>query len=333
MWTWSLLLLVLGTAACTVAAILWPSPISAFAGKCVSQLTTVGNLLLTSKNFFYYVVITLGLLPVALLLEHLIPARAQQSLLSAGLAHDAVWYVAYPVFKVVLFAGATALLASLYANYLGFLRVDAIHSLSVPAQVVTVVAATDFLAWLHHLVRHKVPVLWEFHKIHHSQRELNYFSDLRVHPVDYIAAQVILFVPFNSLSLDLAIPTFVGWQIFKTWHTRFCHANIRTSLGLLRYVFVSPQSHRIHHSSEPEHADKNFGVIFSIWDWAFRTQYTNFDRYPATGISDGRFPIEMELSLRSAFFTPLRQLYYPFARVFQSEEQAQVTGSSARARE
>jgi sterol desaturase/sphingolipid hydroxylase (fatty acid hydroxylase superfamily) len=75
-------------------------------------------------------------------------------------------------------------------------------------------------------------------------------------------------------------------------HNRFIHANIKTNLGLFGWVFTSPQFHRVHHSSDPVHAYKNFGVYFSIFDWLFRTGCLDRNVYPETGISDDRFPTE-----------------------------------------
>jgi sterol desaturase/sphingolipid hydroxylase (fatty acid hydroxylase superfamily) len=98
------------------------------------------------------------------------------------------------------------------------------------------------------------------------------------------------------------------------WYTRFYHGNIRTNLGPLRYVLVTPQSHRIHHSIEPRHLDTNFGALFSIWDRLFGTQYRGHDEYPETGIADAAFPHEAKGDLRSLLVTPLAQMAYPLRR-------------------
>jgi sterol desaturase/sphingolipid hydroxylase (fatty acid hydroxylase superfamily) len=261
--------------------------------------------------FLYFGIATLGLLPTAWLAEYFMPAKPAQPMFSAGLAHDAVWYLAFPFLLVLIYAGYTAGLSSFYENRLGFLKVGAIADLPTPVQIALVIAGSDFLAWLHHLVRHKVSVLWQFHKVHHSAREMNYLTDIRIHPIDFLTAKTIEFIPFYSLSLDMAVPTFIVWEIFRTWLTRFYHANIRTDFGWLRHVLVTPQSHRIHHSRNPHHYDHNFGVTFSIWDFIFGTQYKNFDEYPDTGVEDG-FPVEGRLTLKSLLLTPIRQLIHPF---------------------
>ena len=72
----------------------------------------------------------------------------------------------------------------------------------------------------------------------------------------------------------------------------FIHANIRTSLGPLRHLVISPQAHRVHHSAAPEHIDTNFGTVFAWWDYLFGTRYHDHHDYPTTGIHDPTFPRE-----------------------------------------
>ena len=283
-----------------------------------SQLCEV----LTADKSLYFAIGTLGLLPLAFLLERRFPARPRQVLLSVGFAHDAIWWALYPLLKMSLYAGFLVVLAGLFDHHLGFLKIHAVQRLPVALQIALVVAASDFLAWLHHYVRHKVPLFWHFHAIHHSQTELNVLSDLRVHPVDFLVARLIMWLPFCSLSLDMAVPTIAAWEIFKNGFTRFCHANIRTDLGPLRYILVTPQSHRIHHSREERHADRNFGVIFSVWDRLLGTAHVPRQEYPQTGIADPDFPLEREITARSLVSTPLRQLAYPFVCLFGGVDRA-----------
>jgi sterol desaturase/sphingolipid hydroxylase (fatty acid hydroxylase superfamily) len=110
-------------------------------------------------------------------------------------------------------------------------------------------------------------------------------------------------------------PQIVWFALVARWYTRFYHGNIRTNLGPLRYVLVTPQSHRIHHSIEPRHRDTNFGALFSIWDQMFGTQYRRYDEYPETGIEDDAFPHEASGDLRSLLVTPFVQMAYPLRKL------------------
>lgn len=150
---------------------------------------------------------------------------------------------------------------------------------------------SDFLLWLTHLVMHKNERLWRVHEIHHSTTRLNLFASDRAHPGETIfrhfAALLVISVIGPSV-IDaewLAINAlFVGWWL------KFVHSNVRLSLGPLRYLLVTPQSHRIHHSTKQEHWDSNYGFILSTWDWIFRTQNADRTSYPATGVDQPTFP-------------------------------------------
>jgi sterol desaturase/sphingolipid hydroxylase (fatty acid hydroxylase superfamily) len=125
-------------------------------------------------------------------------------------------------------------------------------------------------------------------RVHHSQKELNFFTDFRYHVVEYVVRHTFLVIPFLVLAVEA--PTIILFAIFQRWYTRVYHGNIRTNLGPLRYLLVTPQSHRVHHSIEGRHRDRNFGSLFSIWDRLFGTQYRRYDEYPDTGIEDAAFP-------------------------------------------
>jgi hypothetical protein len=74
--------------------------------------------------------------------------------------------------------------------------------------------------------------------------------------------------------------------------TGFTHANLRWNAGAFGWLLVTPQSHRIHHSTEERHWEKNFGAILSVWDRLFRKQWHGTDDYPTIGIDDTAFPLE-----------------------------------------
>jgi sterol desaturase/sphingolipid hydroxylase (fatty acid hydroxylase superfamily) len=148
-----------------------------------------------------------------------------------------------------------------------------------------IVAALDFAKWLAHYLQHKVPLLWEFHKVHHSAEVLMPLTNLRVHPVDAI---------LENLLAGIAAGTVVG--VYGYWYAsgvveitiigisavyfaaalvgNLRHSHIPLSFGpVLSKVLCSPAMHQIHHSCEPRHIDKNFSVVFSLWDYLAGTIY------------------------------------------------------------
>jgi len=171
----------------------------------------------------------------------------------------------------------------------------------------------DFVFWVTHIVRHKVQLLWHFHAVHHSQKELNFLTEYRVHPVDDAFIYTIGFIPIFMFEHSFITIVAIVW--IRHWHTRIYHSNIRSNFGILRYILVTPQSHRIHHSIEPEHRDKNYGLTFSIWDYMFGTQYKGYDEYPDTGIEEHLFPFEQGRSKWDTLGVLLEQLLYPFRAI------------------
>jgi sterol desaturase/sphingolipid hydroxylase (fatty acid hydroxylase superfamily) len=212
-------------------------------------------------------------------------------------------------------------LVRFYDSHLAFLRVDLIKDWPVAGQILVAILVADFIQWFHHLLRHKVILFWCFHTVHHSQRDMNLFTDLRVHPIERLIEASVAFIPFLSLRTDVALAAMSGWFVFGSWYARFYHSNIKTNLGILRYVMVTPQSHRVHHSRKMEHQDKNFGAIFSIWDHLFGTQYRKYDEYPETGLEDPGYLHETELGWRGTTRVLIVQLACPFEMAFRSVTQ------------
>lgn len=258
----------------------------------------------------------ISLLPIILFLEIFFRAKPDQPIFSLGLCQDFVWFVFLIFFVVLFLTQYLDFLATRFDSHLPMLHVDLIASLPTSIQIIVVILITDFIGWFDHWTRHKIPFLWEFHKVHHAPRQLNFFTNARGHPVDFIAIATIG-IPFLLLDLEVAVPTFIGWIIFKELHLFLIHANIHTDFGIFRYVLTTPQSHRIHHSIEREHRDLNFGVQFVIWDFLFGTQWTDWDDYPDTGIEDSDFPLEKSRRPGDLLSTTYKQFVHPFIKVFQ----------------
>lgn len=247
---------------------------------------------------------------VAVLLERWIPAKPSQRIVSTGLVGDFLWFNADCVFRIAWLTLYLTLLHRFYDHHLGFLTVDAVAGWPPIMRLVVSFVVFDFLQWLHHVIRHRVEVFWYFHMVHHSQRQMNLFTEARVHVVEFFVAKTIIFIPTFMLQMDTT--SVVWFAFFMDWYSRLYHANLRTNYGILKYVLVTPQSHRIHHSLDPAHQDKNFAVFFTIWDRLFGTLHPNYDEYPETGVVDQHFPLEgMGVGL-DVLRTFVQQLLYPF---------------------
>lgn len=247
-------------------------------------------------------------------LEKIIPADRQQKVFSAGMWQDFVWLIGEFIIAVVIIAPLLKVVGAFYLQFLSQYATNIPVNWHLPG-IVTIclsILIMDFFSWVGHLILHKVPWLWNFHAVHHSQTELNLFTDTRFH-----FFEAFIYYPLTMLPLYLVLiplPGGIYYLWFRIWYARLYHANIKSNFGWLRYILVTPQSHRIHHSEKEEHYDCNFGVIFSFWDRLFGTQHHNVREYPATGISDRHFPRETQAKPLALIKTYCRQTVYPFIK-------------------
>jgi sterol desaturase/sphingolipid hydroxylase (fatty acid hydroxylase superfamily) len=254
--------------------------------------------------------------PFFLLLEYLFPCDPSQSLIGKGFLQDVVWFVAATPTGILVFGAANEFLRGFYHDHFAFLTIRSAAAWPTYWQVIAAMSVVEFLWWMSHLVRHKMPTLWLFHAVHHSQKELNIFTDDRVHFVDLLAASLLMFVPFYIFQVpNLYAIAVIG--LYRSIHGRFLHANVRINLGWLGLLVVSPQFHRVHHSADPDHVDKNFGVVLSVFDHLFGTAHPSRDIYPETGIDDVQFPAEYSTRVSRLPRNWLMQTSFPFVQLFK----------------
>ena len=148
------------------------------------------------------------------------------------------------------------------------------------------IVAFDAAVFCAHYLQHKVPALWEFHKIHHSAEVLTPATVYRMHPVDDIVTglAVAFFVGiveglFQSLyatmpSMFDVLGVNVVLFAFYVMGYNLRHSHVWLSYPRwLSHVFISPAQHQIHHSTAPRHLDRNMGLIFAVWDSMAGTLY------------------------------------------------------------
>lgn len=134
----------------------------------------------------------------------------------------------------------------------------------------------DFIgAYLVHLVEHKVPFLWRFHLIHHSDTWIDTTTANRHHPGESVIRFV--FTTLGVLLIGTPIWMIFLYQTLSVVATQFNHANIAIPKKLdvfLSYFIVSPDMHKVHHHYVLPYTDSNYGNIFSVWDRIFGTFMT-----------------------------------------------------------
>ena len=268
---------------------------------------------LTSEFGFFFSVTSVGLIALLFILEYRFPAREDERGFSPSIVFDALYLLVQLPIVAILLPLLVQPIGDFVAEHASYLVIDTTRRLPTVLLLVAGAAIADFALWLSHLIRHKVPFLWRFHMIHHSQTRLNLFTASRDHPLDNTLEAFIRVLPMAVLfpSVVESAQAIALYGLAVSWHIRFTHANIGTNLGPLRYVFVTPQSHRIHHSADPEHWNSNYANVF-CWDRLFGTQHVDDTTYPPTGLNDPDFPEPKSLSLLGFARCYWRQLVFPF---------------------
>ena len=139
-------------------------------------------------------------------------------------------------------------------------------------EVVLAILLLDLAIWAQHLITHKVPLFWRFHRVHHADRDFDVTTALRFHPVE-ILASMLLKIGLVYL-LGPAAVAVVLFEIILNGTALFNHSNLRLPLGLdraVRLILVTPDMHRVHHSVHRYEHDSNYGFALSIWDRIFGT--------------------------------------------------------------
>ncbi len=139
--------------------------------------------------------------------------------------------------------------------------------------------ANDFVQWFTHYLLHKYPFLWEFHKVHHSVKEMGFAAHLRYHWMENV-----LYKPLKTLvvivlfGVEPQIAFIVHFFSIAIGHLN--HANLNLDYGPFKYILNNPKMHIWHHAKELPKDFKNgmnFGISLSIWDYIFKTAHIPSD--------------------------------------------------------
>lgn len=165
----------------------------------------------------------------------------------------------------VLFPTA-AVGAALHAEQAGWGLINALEVpfwLAVPLAVI----ALDFVIYLQHVLFHAVPALWRLHRVHHADQEFDVTTGLRFHPVEIVLSMLIKLAAVAALGAPaLAVLVF---EVLLNATSMFNHGNVRMPAALdrtLRWIVVTPDMHRVHHSWHPNETNSNFGFSLPWWD-------------------------------------------------------------------
>ena len=146
----------------------------------------------------------------------------------------------------------------------------------------TMLLAYDISYYLYHTAQHRFPFLWELHKVHHSAEVMVGITKDRVHPLDELMNRAwdgvipgICFGLWTLIALNPVEVTIFGVNVYIMRNILMMdfvrHTHFKISFGKLNNLILCPHWHQLHHSTDPRHYDKNFGLLFSFWDRVFGT--------------------------------------------------------------
>lgn len=225
-------------------------------------------------NYFW------GLITLSLLvwgLEILFPWRKNQKVIRKDFWLDAFYlFFNFFIFAIVI-SGVYALLelgfGKVGLSMQSFALLD-LTAFPFWAELLLFFLLLDFVQWFTHVMLHKIPAFWEFHKVHHSVKEMGFAAHLRYHWMENI-----LYKPLKTVAIML-LGGFEPEQAYIVHFTAISighlnHANIKLTYGPLKYIFNNPVMHLYHHAY---HLPKgrfgiNFGISLSLWDYIFGTHH------------------------------------------------------------
>ncbi|MFC5584728.1 sterol desaturase family protein [Nitratireductor kimnyeongensis] len=130
----------------------------------------------------------------------------------------------------------------------------------------------DFAVWLEHVASHKIPVLWRIHRMHHADNGFDVTTGLRFHPLEILLSMV--WKAIIVILLGAPVLSVLVFEIVLNGMSMFNHSNVKLSPRLdraLRQLVVTPDMHRVHHSTIRQETDSNYGFNFPFWDRLFDT--------------------------------------------------------------
>lgn len=219
-------------------------------------------------DYFVLELLVLGLLFIPLeRLYALRPQRIFRPGWQTDLKHFFVSHAGVQVLSFLAMVPVQALFA--WAVRLDFQR--AVAAQPVGLQFIEILLVVDLMTYWVHRAFHKVPLLWNFHAIHHSSEQLDWLAGSRMHPVDVVVTRAAGFLPVFVLGFSPA--ALYAYLAFVSIHAVYIHANVRWRWPGLRWAIATPEFHHWHHSSEDEGLDKNFAGFLPLWDVVFGTAH------------------------------------------------------------
>jgi sterol desaturase/sphingolipid hydroxylase (fatty acid hydroxylase superfamily) len=198
--------------------------------------------------------------------------------------------------------------------------------------IVLGVLVLDLVIYLQHVLFHAVPALWRLHRMHHADLDIDVTTGARFHPIEIAASMTIKLAAIAALGTSAE--AVLAFEILLNATSMFNHGNIRLPSGLdrvLRWIVVTPDMHRVHHSVVPRETNSNFGFNMPWWDRLFGTYRPHPEAgHEAMTIGISQFRSPREQWLDRMLTQPFREgaVDYPFSGRRSGDEPAREARSS-----
>lgn len=176
-------------------------------------------------------------------------------------------------------------------------------------QFITLLLGQDLIEWSIHYALHRIPFLWQIHKLHHSIEQMNWFGNFRFHWLEILVYKTIKYIPLLILAPSYQIAFIVGIVGILIGSLNHLSIPFTWRPALLSYILNSPGFHIWHHRASEKTV--NYAVIFTFWDYLFGTAYT-----PQGNVPDKIGLINAETYPKNL----LRRFFYPMMKLSKAEK-------------
>ncbi len=220
----------------------------------------------------------LGSGAVFMVLEKLFPRYPEQVILRPGWRLDAAYFTLNHLVIGVLLLVGNRFAPAAFGWAVNLKLQGFVQALPLPAEILVVLLAADFVQYWVHRAYHEIPALWKLHAVHHSAEHIDWLAGSRTHFVQVLIDRTLVLVPLYLLGPSKqALDAYV---IIAAVQAVGVHGNLGINFGPLKYLLVTPQFHHWHHSSDRPAIDTNYAVHLPLWDALFGTYHMPDAHWP-----------------------------------------------------
>ncbi|MBK7036518.1 MAG: sterol desaturase family protein [Bacteroidetes bacterium] len=228
-------------------------------------------------NYFYWLI---AISIIVWMLEIFFPWRKYQKIIRTDFWLDGFYmFFNFFLFSLIGYYAISNVFVTLFNDGLALIGITngiaiQINALPFWLKILFAFILKDFIQWNIHRLLHRSNWLWQFHKVHHSVKQMGFAAHLRFHWMENVVYRTIQYIPLAMLGFGINDYLLANMISLVIGH--FNHANINLRMGPLKYLLNNPQMHIWHHAKDLPTQFRygiNFGISLSIWDYIFKTNY------------------------------------------------------------